>query len=326
MNSQASFIGVDVGGTKISAVLMDQSSDAILHEQAQPTQAHEGPTHVIDRIADQVRTLCREAGRDPVMLCGVGVGVPAVIDYAQGQTLLMPNLAGNWIGLPVEAMLKERLGCPVWLVNDARAFALAEATFGAGKGAASVACFTIGTGVGGGLVIDGRLHMGLKGSAGEFGHQTIEPNGPLCGCGNHGCLESLVSGPTIASAGIKAVLQGVNSEIGRLVDQDITRITPATIKDAAERGDRIAIEILERVGEYLGIGISNVITIFAPERVVVGGGVMALGDWILNPARKVIQARCITVNPDDVAIVSPTLGPYAGAIGAAVWSRQRSGL
>jgi len=315
---------VVVGGTKISNDLMGQPSGEILHEQAQPTEPHEGPNRVINRIADQVTALSQQVNCDPAALGGVGVGLPAVIDYAQGKTLLMPNLAGDWVGLPVEAMLKERLGCPLCLVNDARAFAFAEATFGAGKGAETVACFTIGTGVGGGLVINGRLHMGVKGSAGEFGHQTIEPNGPLCGCGNRGCLESLVSGPGIAAAGIKVVLQGVNSEIGRLVDHDITRITPATIKDAAERGDRAAIEILERAGEYLGIGIANVITLFAPNRVIVGGGVAALGDWILTPARAVIRKRCTTAPLDDIAILTPALGPNASAIGAAVWGRQHA--
>src|SRR5260221_1406273 len=262
------FAGIDLGGTKMSAVLQQGDSGQRCQEIAAPTEAQEGPHKVVDRIARVVRQLCSEAGCSPQSLGGIGVGAPAVIDYAEGRTLLMPNLPGNWTGFPVVQLLKEKLGGQIWLVNDARALALAEATYGAGQGASVVACFTVGTGVGGGLVIDGKLHMGLQGSAGEFGHQTIAADGPLCGCGNHGCLETLASGPAIAAAGVKAVLQGLNSEIGALVDHDITRITPATIKTAAEHGDVVAREILEQAGGYLGIGISNMSTLFVPGRVI----------------------------------------------------------
>src|SRR5258706_1913253 len=257
------FAGVDLGGTKIAGVLMDSTSTKPFVEGIEPTAAQQGPYEVLDRIAGLVRRLCAEAGYEHEALAAVGLGVPAVIDYEQGRTLLMPSLPGDWAGLPAAKLLRDRLDRPIWLVNDARAFALAEATYGAGQGASVVACFTVGTGIGGGLVINGRLHMGLGGSAAEFGHQTLEPNGPLCGCGNHGCLEALASGPAIATAGIKAVLQGLNTEIGRLVDHDITQITPATIKMAAEHGDMVAREILDQAGNYLGIGISNVITLFA---------------------------------------------------------------
>jgi glucokinase len=323
MSQSPIFAGIDLGGTKIAAVLQHDDSYETRRQLTSPTEAHEGPRKVVDRIAQVVQQVCSDAGYSPHSLGGIGVGVPAVIDYDAGHTLLMPNLPGDWKGFPVAAILTEKLGCPVWLVNDARAFALAEATYGAGQGASVVACFTVGTGVGGGLVISGKLHMGLQGSAGEFGHQTIVAQGPLCGCGNHGCLETLASGPAIAAAGVKAVLQGLNSEIGVLVDHDITRITPAIVKTAAERGDLIAREILEQAGEYLGIGISNVITLFAPNRVIIGGGVAALGDWIFAPIRATVLNRCKTVPVDQIAILPAALGQYAGAIGAFIWSRQR---
>jgi len=318
------FVGVDLGGTKIAAIL--QRGDVSLQESTRPTEAHEGPKAVVDRIAEHVRALCQSAGVDTAALGGVGVGIPGVIDYENRQTRIIPNLPGNWVGFPVADRLQLQLGCPVWLINDARAFSLAEATYGAGKGAGTVACFTVGTGIGGGIVIGGKLHMGFKGAAAELGHQIIDPDGPRCGCGSQGCLETLASGPAITAAGVRTIVQGMESAIGHLVNHDITKVTPAIIKAAAEGGDHIAAEILQRAGTYLGLGISNVITILAPERVIIGGGAAALGDWLLNPVRAEIQKRCHTVSPDDVDVLPAALGAYAGATGAAIWSRQHATL
>lgn len=315
--------GVDLGGTKIAAVLLDSRSGAVVGSVTVPTQAAEGPEAVIARMADTLRGLADACAIAFNAIRQVGVGVPAVIDYAEGRTLLMPNLPGGWNGRPVVAELGARLGCPVALINDARAFALAEATFGAGASAAdgNVACFTVGTGIGGGLVLGGRLHMGLSGSAAEFGHQTIDPHGPLCGCGSHGCLETLASGPAISAAGVRTILQGVDSAIGRLAEGDLTRVTPALILQAAEAGDAHAREILNRAGVALGIGVSNVITLFSPSVVIIGGGVAALGAWIFDPVRATVRERCRTTPVDRIAIVPPSVGAYAGAIGAALWAR-----
>lgn len=317
----AYYAGVDLGGTKIAAVLLDAQTGAVAASLTVPTQAAEGPTAVIARIAATIRQLA-EAHRAPLMaIQWVGVGVPAVIDYALGQTLLMPNLPGDWHRRPIAAELAALLGRPVALINDARAFALAEATYGAGVGAADVACFTVGTGVGGGLVIGGRLHMGLRGSAAEFGHQTIDADGPLCGCGSRGCLETLASGPAISAAGVRTILQGVDSAIGRLAGGDLTQVTPALIKQAADDGDAHAQEILTRAGTALGIGVSNVITLFSPSAVIIGGGVAALGAWIFDPVRATVRARCRTAPVDAIAILPAAVGAYAGAIGAAAWAR-----
>ncbi len=315
-------IGIDLGGTKIAAAILDRRSGTLTTRKVIPAQAHEGPDAVLARIAGLVRALIDESNLDE-QIGGVGLGVPAVIDVARGLTLLMPNLPGDWVGKPVVDILRGQLNRPVWLVNDARAFTLAEATWGAGRGADTVVCFTIGTGIGGGIAIDGKLHLGLDATAGELGHQTIDPNGPPCGCGNNGCLESLASGPAITTYGIKAVLQGVTTNIGQLVNQDITRITPETIMRAAMSGDPVACEILERAGGYLGIGIANAVTMLSPNRVVIGGGVAALGDWLLNPARAMLKRRCRTAPTAKIEVVGAALGNDAGVIGAALWAASK---
>jgi len=317
------FAGVDLGGTKIAGVILKSLGGETVLQKRIPTDAHLGPDSVLGRIADALKEMCSELGIEPQTLSGIGCGLPAVIDFERGTTLLMPNLPGDWLNKPVTDILNGLLGCTVSLINDARAFTLAEANLGSGRGARNVVCFTVGTGIGGGITLNGELYLGLDRKAGEFGHQTIDPNGPICGCGNHGCLEALASGPAITAQGIKAVLQGMSTKIGALVQQDITRITPEVIMRAAEMDDALAREILWRAGNYLGIGMANVATILCPERVVVGGGVARLGEWIMEPARAAMRERCRTAPLDKISVVLAELGGESGAIGAAIWAMQR---
>jgi glucokinase len=317
------YIGIDLGGTKIAAVAFDTAADTFSGQKVTPTEGHEGPDAVLKRAAALVKDVCQHIGVRVAEIGGVGLGVPAVIDMDSGQTILLPNIPGDWNGRYVAPTVSQHLNRPVWLVNDARAFTLAEATRGAGHGARTVAGFTIGTGIGGGLVLDGRLHLGVNGTAGEVGHMIIDPNGPLCGCGNRGCFEAHCSGPAIAAMGVKAVMQGMTTCIGDLANHDLNQITPQLMMQAAEAGDAVARDILERAGEFLGIGIGNVITLFSPEKVVIGGGVSALGEWIFAPIRKTIKERCRAAPVDKVEIVRAALGTDAGAMGAAIWAAQK---
>lgn len=319
-------IGIDLGGTKIAGAVWDVSSQRITHRRTIPTQGHLGPDGVIERIAGLVRELCAEANVAVNQLTGVGVGVPATFDVDNGIIWLIPNLPGDWYGKPIIADLRQLLDCPLYLVNDARAFTLAEATIGAGKGAASCIGLTLGTGIGGGIAINGRLYLGLTGSAGEFGHHSIDLYGTPDGSGNPGGWEGLASGPAIAAMGVKAVMQGATTLIGALVDYDLNRITPEIIARAAEQGDEIAREILQRAGFLLGSGLANVITILAPERVVIGGGVAQLGKWIMEPIHETIRQRVHTVPLDRLQIVPAALGADAGVIGAAVWASQQGNV
>lgn len=316
------FLGIDLGGTKIAAAALNMRTGGLSGHTLIPTNAHEGPPAVLRRLVQVVEQVCANAGLERGDIGAIGVGVPGVTDIASGRTIFLPNLPTTWRDIPVAATLSEATGYPVALINDARAFILAEATWGAGRGARNVVGLTIGTGIGGGIVVDGRLYLGIDGTAGEIGHQTINIDGPPCGCGNQGCLEAFASGPAITAMGVKAVLQGITTEIGTLVEQDLNRITPETIMRAAERGDTVAREILARAGGYLGTGVANLATILSPDRVIIGGGVARLGHWLLDPVRETLRRRCFAVPIERIMVVPAALGNDAGIVGAAVWASQ----
>ncbi len=311
------YVGVDLGGTKIAAAMFDPSSEFVSGELVVPTRAAEGPESVLRQIADLVRLVCQKANVPLDQVGGVGIGMPATFDLAKGQTLLLPNIPGDWWGKPVAEILTGHLGIAITLVNDARAFTLAEANLGAGRGYECVVGITLGTGIGGGIAINGKLHLGFYGAAGEVGHHSIEVNGIPDGSGNPGAWEAYGSGPAIAAMGVKAVMQGLDTQIGRIVGYDLNRITPAVILEAAQMRDPIAQNILQRAGEYIGAGLSNVIIIVAPHCVVIGGGVSELGEWILKPMRETVQRRCHTMPIEQLAIKQAELGSRAGVIGAA---------
>jgi glucokinase len=314
------FIGVDLGGTKIAASVVDVGSGALAARQLIPTEAHAGPDAVLARMGELILSVGRAAGLAPEQIGAVGVGVPGPFDQATGQTIFLPNLAGLWRGVRVRDGLRRTFDRPIWLINDARAFVLAEATFGAGRGANTVVGLTIGTGIGGGIAIGGRLHLGIDGTAGEVGHMTIDPQGMPCGCGNRGCLETFASGPSIATLGIRAALMGVPTRIGDLVGHDLNKITPEIILQAADAGDQVAREILARVGAALGVGVANLVTVLSPDCVILGGSVARLGEWLFGPVRAAVRERCRAIPVEQVRIIPAALGGDAGSIGAAIWA------
>jgi glucokinase len=229
---------------------------------------------------------------------GVGIGVPGLFDFDSGEITFFTNLPGAWEGFPLRATIAEGLGVAATLINDARAFTLAEATVGAGRGCSTVACITLGTGVGGGLFINGELHFGAFGIAGELGHQTVAPDGPVCGCGNPGCMEALTRAPVIAAAA------------GRTTMEDVLAGVSA--------GDPACVAAFRQAATYLGIGLANIVTMIGPERIVIGGGVAEAGDALLDPIRDAVRSRVTLVPPEQVMIVGAELGSTAGAIGAAL--------
>ena len=321
------FVGVDLGGTKIAAVVADIRDGAVAARASIPTEAHAGPDAVLARMGQLILEVARAAGLAPMQIGAVGVGVPGPFDQATGQTIFLPNLAGMWRGVPVRDGLRRAVDLPIWLINDARAFVLAEATFGAGRGASTVVGLTIGTGIGGGIAIGGRLHLGIDGTAGEVGHMTIDPHGQPCGCGNCGCLETFASGPSIATQGIRAALTGVPTQIGALAGHDLNQITPEIILQAAESGDQVARDILGRAAAALGVGVANLVTVLSPDRVILGGSVARLGEWLFGPVGAAVRERCRAIPVEQVRIVPAALGGDAGSIGAAIWaSQQLSGL
>jgi glucokinase len=317
------YIGCDLGGTNLRAAVVDVETGTILYQTSVPTRAREGHESVMKRMAELFLQLTSSAGIRKEEIGGVGIGVPGVLDLEKGETLFLPNLADRWPHVPLQRTIAELTGLPTALLNDVRSITNGEWRFGAGRGVETVAVFAIGTGIGGGLVINGELHLGIGGTGGELGHTTIDYNGPICGCGNRGCLEAYASGPAIAAMGLKAVTQGLTTRIADLCENDLNRVTPELIARAAQAGDEIANDIYQRAGFYLGIAAANVCVTIGPRRIIIGGGVAQAGDLLLDPIRRTLRARVTVIPTEQVEVVQSQLGNNAGVIGVACWAAQK---
>jgi glucokinase len=288
-------LGLDLGGTNLKWAVVESGTAArVVKTGRVPTDTRDGEKSVLRQMIGVATGVAGEFKG----ITSIGVGMPGVLDPAAGITRFLPNVPGSWAGVPVTTEVARAARLPTRLINDARAFALAEHGLGAGRGATSMLGVTLGTGVGGGLVLDGRLYLGYEGTAGEFGHQTILPDGPLCNCGNRGCLEAVAKAEAIASA------------CGRPSAEEAVT--------AARAGDARAQKGIEDVGRYLGIGVSNVIVLLSVDRVVIGGGITAAGDLLLDPIRREVATRVRVTDVSRVEVVCAELGVWAGAIGAAL--------
>jgi len=317
------YIGCDLGGTNLRAAIIDVERGSVLQQMTVPTLAREGHDAVMNRIADLILQLVESTGMSKEEIGGIGIGVPGVLDLERGETLFLPNLPGTWPHVPLRDTITKLTDLPVALLNDVRSITYGEWRFGAGRGVDTLAVFAIGTGIGGGLVINGQLHLGIGGTAGELGHTTIDFNGPRCGCGNYGCLEAFASASAIAAMGIKAVAQGLTTSIGDLCEYDLNAITPELIADAAQAGDKIAMDVYEQAGFYLGIAAANVCVSLGPRRIVIGGGVSQAGDLLLNPIRRTLRERVTIMPIEQVEVVQSQLGNNAGIIGVACWMANK---
>jgi glucokinase len=317
------YIGFDLGGTNMRAAIVDVETGTVLHQLSAPTLAREGHDDVMKRMAELCLGVIQSANIEKEEIGGIGIGVPGVLDLEKGETVFLPNLEGTWPGVPLQHTIAELTGLPVGLLNDVRAITNGEWCFGAGRGVDTVAVFAVGTGIGGGLVINGQLHLGIGGTGGELGHMAIDYNGPVCGCGNRGCLEAFASGPAIAAMGLKAVTQGLTTSIADLCEHDLNRITPELIARAARAGDAIARDIYERAGLYLGIAGANVCVAVGPRRIIIGGGVARAGDLLLEPIRRTLRERVTVMPVEQVEVVLSQLGNHAGVIGVAAWVANR---
>lgn len=307
------FVGVDVGGTSIKCALAT-ADGTIVSEGAIPTDSHEGPDDVLQRVGAFIRQLLTD--NEAQTPTAVGMGLPGLIDVYQGVTRYLPNLTTHWIDVPVADKLGGIVGCPVRLLNDVRTATLGELTFGIGKSASTMVLIAIGTGIGGGIVIDGKLRLGPLGAAGEIGHQTIDPTGPLCGCGNHGCLETMASGTALAAEGVRLMLMGLAPHLHDAVDGDPGRVDVEVMGRVADLDHPVRDAILNAASD-LSIGIANIIVTIHPELVVIGGGVANLGPLLIDRIREEVEDRVGRLFPvDDIRIERSELGSKAGVLGA----------
>ena len=318
------YIGCDLGGTNLRAAIVDVQTGSVIHQMSVPTLAREGHDAVMRRMAALFLQLIESAGLQKDEIGGIGIGAQGVLDLEKGETLFLPNLHGTWPHVPLRDTIRELTGLPTTLLNDVRSITNGEWRFGAGRGVDTVAVFAIGTGIGGGLVINGQLHLGIGGTGGELGHITIDFNGPRCGCGKYGCLEAYASGPAIAAMGLKAVVQGLTTRIADLCEYDLNRISPKLIAQAAEAGDEIALDIYEKAGFYLGVTAANVCVVLGPRRIIIAGGVSRAGALLLDPIRRTLRERVSVMPIEQVEVVQSQLGDNAGVIGVADWVANQS--
>jgi glucokinase len=306
-----SFIAVDIGGTQIRAALCDPAG-GIHRRAADLTAAHEGHDAVMARIERAIRQVWPADGR----VTAIGVAAPGPLDPWSGVVFEAPNIP-CWEDYPLRDVIQERLGVPTLVGNDANGAALAEQRFGAGQGKRDLIYITVSTGVGGGIIVNGELLLGAHGLAGEIGHIIVEPDGPPCGCGNRGCLEALASGPSIARQARQRILAGESSRALEFAQGDPDAITAKILNQAAQKGDRLAVDAFRQAGTYLGIALVSLLHLFDPSIVVIGGSVSKAGDLLLKPACETVRQRCMTDRYwRDTPIVPAALGDDVGLLGA----------
>jgi len=318
-------IGVDIGGTNLVVGAVREDGEEVRGLVSEPTGAPEGPDVVIERIVTMARGVIEHARRaDPnARILGVGVGSPGPLNRETGVVIFTPNL--RWRDMPVRDRIGQALGLPASLDNDANCAMLGEHWVGAARGASNAVCFTIGTGIGGGIVVDGKLVHGASDVAGEIGHITIEVNGRRCGCGNDGCLEAYASGPAIARRAVEAIEAGATSGLTDRVGGDLGRLTAQTVFEAAAGGDPLADELVRDTARYLGVGIANLLNLLNPEVVVVCGGVTRAGDHLFVPLRREVARRAFRPAVEACRILPGALPGSAGVVGAArAWLDQHA--
>ncbi|HWO03028.1 MAG TPA: ROK family protein [Blastocatellia bacterium] len=318
-SNEPTFIGIDLGGSTLKGALISNAGE-ILQEIRKETE-HESSAALVKQLADAVRSL--RSDRRAQQVGAVGIGIPGLVNRQTKRVELMPNLP-SLAEIDITAELAREAGLAVILDNDANAAAYGELQAGAARGRRDVFFVTLGTGIGAGLIIDGRVYRGAAGFAGEFGHMTIDPEGIECVCGNIGCLETICSGPNIVRRTRERLYRDRTSSLSRLALPRDREFTAEDIAHAARDGDEMAQLMMERTGMFLGIAIAAVVNLLNVEMVVMGGGVMDAGELILNPTIKETRRRAFPPSFDSCQIVIAKLGPSAGMIGAALMARDQA--
>jgi len=280
-------VAVDLGGTRIRVALSDLEGNFLRRVDC-PTEASQGQDAVLRRLSARIQEV--RQGFSDEEIVGVGIGSPGPVDALAGLIISPPNLPG-WEEVPLRDLIEQRTSLPVRLANDANAAALGEWAFGGGQGRQNVVYVTISTGVGGGVIIEGRLLLGHRGLAAEVGHMTLQPDGPRCNCGNYGCWEALASGTAIAREGAEVVRAGRSPILAEMCEDVSEQVDARMVGAAAGQGDGESRKIIELAGYYSGIGVANLIHLYSPEIVLIGGGVSRQGALLLNPLRQVVHER-----------------------------------
>lgn len=306
-------IGIDVGGTNVKIALVNDKGN-ILYSNSVPTRAEMGYEYTVNNIKQAIRDLITETGVTNIE--GIGFDFPGQIDYKNGIVRLAPNIPG-WVNIPIAKIIEDEFKIPTRIDNDVHCAALGELKFGAGQDCENFICMTVGTGIGSGIVINGKLVRGASNAAGELGHIKLQMHeGPLCGCGDYGCLEAFASGPSIVAMAEEYISGGKSTKFREMASGG--EITPYIVAEAAKLGDPVAKRIFTKVGEYIGFGLASVVNLLNPEKIIIGGGVADAGDILIEPIKETIKKRAMVVAGSAVEIVPAKLANTAGVIGASL--------
>ena len=308
-------IGVDVGGTNVKIALVDFDGK-IIYSNTVPTRAEMGYEAGVNNIKQAIKELMQETSANAKTIEAIGFGLPGQIDYKEGLVKNLPNIPG-WVNIPLAKIMEEEFSIPTRLDNDVRCAALGELNFGAGKGCENLICITVGTGIGSGIVLNGKLVRGAANAAGEIGHIKMQmTGGPLCGCGDYGCFEAYASGPAIVTMAKEYISGGKSAKYKEMAPDGI--ITPYLVAQAALQGDAVSIQIFKQMGKIIGTGLASVVNLLNPQKIIIGGGVADAGDILLEPIRQTILDRAMPIQGQSVEVVPAQLANSAGVIGASL--------
>ncbi|MEW5930236.1 MAG: ROK family protein [Gemmatimonadota bacterium] len=328
LGSKRWIVGVDLGGTNIVVGLLPVEGGEVLGLRSMPTDSGRGAKFVVDRIIGMVEQAIGEVlsahGGTRDQIAGVGIGSPGPLDRRTGTVINTPNL--GWRNFPLRDLISNAVHLPATLDNDANCATYGEWWLGAGRGTRALVGLTLGTGIGGGIVLNGEIFHGCSDVAGEIGHMTIDSNGRRCKCGNYGCLEQYASGPAIAVRAVEGIEAGAETVLVEMVNGRLDDITAATVYEATVQGDAYATEVMKDTAKFLGAGVASIINILNPEMVVIAGGVTRAGDTLFEPLRAEVRRRAFKSAQECCRIVSAELPGTAGLVGAAaVFKRETFG-
>ena len=315
-------VGVDMGGTKILSAVIDAEGN-ILGTAKLSTKAAEGKSAVIDRIAESIEKAIDKSSVDNASIQAIGIGAPGPLDPETGVVIFAPNL--GWRDVPLKTELEARTGFPTFVDNDVNIGTLGEHAFGAAQGVENVVGIFVGTGIGGGIILNGELFHGASKTAGEVGHIIVKADGPRCGCGTRGCLEAIASRTAMAKQFRKAIKKkGKKSVLTKLTDGDLSVIRSGVLVKAIRASDKLTLKVFKKATKYLGIGIGSIVNFLNPDMIVLGGGVVeALDDTFIDNIRTYAEKYALPNTLDGVQIVRAKLGDNSGILGAAALARQR---
>ena len=311
-------LGIDLGGTKILTAVAGIDGHMFSRDHS-ITPAKEGHRAVVQSILQSVDRSLNQAGITTADLTAIGIGAPGLSNPETGVLYTSPNLPG-WQDVPLRDIVEKELDRKAFLINDANAAALGELYFGAAKGARNFIYITLSTGIGSGIIINGNIYTGFKGMAGELGHMVISDEGPVCKCGNRGCWEIMASGTALAREARQSIDNGIKTSILDYADGDIDKVDAEVVHKAAQAGDNLARDLILRTGYYVGVGLANLINIFNPEIIVIGGGLSNIGDMLLEPAYEEAKRRAFIQSYNAVRFARAELGRNSGVLGAAAFA------